>query len=223
MREAPRGIHRRPASRAPALLALLSALLVLSAGTAAREIIDRVLAVVNGRLITLSDARTALGLGLVETSGRAGDVPAALDALIDRTLVLQEVDWYAPPEPDEATIAARVEAIEGKLGSPQQAGSRLAALGVSGEWLRRWVRDDLRIQAYVDQRFSGSFEPTDEEIENYFRQHADAFTRDGQPLTPAAAQQLARQRVMAVRRSRLVADWISGLRRRAEITRPGGG
>jgi hypothetical protein len=221
MREATAMLNRWLARLARACLVLALALLVPATGTAKGEIIDRVLAVVSGRLITLSDVRTSLELGLVDTARRAGGTAATLDALIDRTLVLQEVDRYAPPEPDKAMVAARADTIERELGSPQQVAARLAALGVSDEWIRRWVRDDLRIQAYIDQRFSGSFEPTQDEIENEFRQHPDAFIRDGQTLAPAAAQQFARERVMAARRVQLVADWIAGLRRRADISRPG--
>ena len=71
------------------------------------------------------------------------------------------------------------------------------------------------MHAYIDQRFAGAAEPTDEELENYFRQHPDEFTRNGQEMNEAPARQLARTRVMATRRQVLVDDWLTGLRRRA--------
>jgi hypothetical protein len=84
------------------------------------------------------------------------------------------------------------------------------------------VRDDLRIHAYIEQRFAGAMEATDDEIENYFRQHAGEFVRNGQPVPSAEAQSIARERVMAARRQALTDEWLSGLRKRAEITRPAG-
>ena len=82
------------------------------------------------------------------------------------------------------------------------------------------MRDDLRIQAYTDQRFAGSFEPTAEELENYHRAHALELSRDGRQLTTDEAHRLAREFVMTARRRTLVADWLEGLRRRATIVRP---
>ena len=88
----------------------------------------------------------------------------------------------------------------------------MVALGVDMPWLEQWVRDDLRIQTYIEQRFAGAMEATDDEIENYFREHASEFVRGGQRLPAAEAQSMARQR--------LTDEWLSGLRKRAEIARP---
>ena len=63
-------------------------------------------------------------------------------------------------------------------------------------------------------------QPTDEELESYFREHRAEFAGNGQELTEAVAQQLARERVIAIRRRALLTDWIAGLRRRADISRP---
>ncbi len=80
-----------------------------------------------------------------------------------------------------------------------------------------------RIQAYTEQRFAGSLEPTGDELENYYREHAAEFVRDGRELTTEEAHALAREHVMAARRRALVADWLDGLRRRATIVRPARG
>jgi hypothetical protein len=188
---------------------------------AAADVLDRVLAVVDGHLPPLSDVRTAVELRLVTSDTSASDpTDAVLSQLIDRRLVLEEVDRYAPPEPDAAAVAMRVAAVERQSGPPNGIAARLASLGVDAEWLQQWMRDDLRIQSYIEQRFAGSMEASDEEIENYFRVHADAFMRGDQPIPAAEAQQLARARIAAARRRALTDEWLNGLRKRAEITRP---
>ncbi len=188
---------------------------------AAADVLDRVLALVDGHLITLSDVRTAVELRLVAFDTSAGDpTDAVLSQLIDRRLVLEEVDRYAPPEPDAAAVASRVAVIERQSGSPNGLAARLASLGVDAEWLHQWMRDDLRIQSYIEQRFAGSMEATDEEIENYFREHANEFMRGEQPMPASEAQPLVRARVAAARRRALTDEWLNGLRKRAEITRP---
>jgi hypothetical protein len=199
----------------------LGVALLLLADVARADVIDRVLAVVNGHLITLSDVRRVNDLDLV-AAGPNDSSAAVLSQLIDRRLVLEEVERYAPPEPDPATIADRVAAVQQRLGGQTGFDARLAALGVDLSWLEQWVRDDLRIQAYIEQRFAGAMEATEEEIESYFREHASEFVRNGQPLPAADAQSIARDRVMAARRQALTREWLEGLRKRADITRPAG-
>jgi hypothetical protein len=201
--------------RIAVFLGLLLAALPLRA-----QVIDRVLAVVNGRMVTLSDVRTTGMLGLTPAPTDERGVAAALDRWIERLLVLQEVERFAPPEPSPTAVDARLSAALARLGSPSDAKARLAALEVDEAWVRQWVRDDLRIQSYTEQRFAGALEPTAEELENYYREHAAEFVRDSRELPPEEAQTLARQRVMAARRLALVADWLDGLRRRATIVRP---
>ncbi|HEY8430367.1 MAG TPA: hypothetical protein VIL20_18435 [Sandaracinaceae bacterium] len=193
--------------------------LLLTAGAPRAEVIDRVLAIVDGTLVTLSDVRAAVVLQLVAVPDRGDPLEAGLERWIDRLLVLQEVERFAPPEPDPAVVNVRLADVLSRLGPPEVRRRQLEALGVSEAWLRDWVRDDLRIQAYIDQRFSGSLEPTDEELENYARENPGAFGGEGQ-LTPADEQAIARTGAMAARQRALVADWVDGLRRRAEILRP---
>lgn len=190
---------------------------VLSAVVGA-QVIDRVLATVDGRLVTLSDVRATTVLGLTQASGTMTD--QALERWIERLLALQEVERFAPPEPSRAAIDARVAAVLAPLGTAHQARDTLAGLGIDASWVERWVRDDLRIQAYTDQRFAGSLEPTADELENFHREDASDLLRDGRQLTTDEAHRLARESVMTARRRTLVADWLEGLRRRATIVRP---
>jgi hypothetical protein len=197
----------------------LLALILTAAAAASAEVIDRVMAIVDGHLITLSDVRRAMTLRLVDRDSAPAAETAALERLIDRVLILQEVERYAPPEPERAALDIQVRDVERRVGSGNLV-STLSDVGASEAWLRQWVRDDLRMRAYIDQRFAGAAEPTDEELENYFRLHPDEFTRNGQEMNEASARQLARTRVMATRRQVLVDDWLTGLRRRATIVRP---
>lgn len=197
---------------------LVVAGVLLCVGAAHAQVIDRVLATVDGQLITLSDVRVTTTLGLTPADAVGGD--AALERWIERLLVLQEVDRFAPPEPAEAAVEARVSAVLAPLGSPDVVTATLTRLGIDRAWVERWARDDLRMQAYTEQRFAGSLEPTGDELENYYREHASEFVRDGRDVTTEEARAMAREHVMAARRRALVADWLDGLRRRATIVRP---
>ena len=118
------------------------------------ETIDRVLAVVAGQLITLSDVTAAADLGLQTADGADDPVRAVLAKLIDRELVLAEVDRYAPPEPTAEAVDREVARVRQRFASPATFDAALARSGIDEKHLRETLRQDLRLRAYLDQRFS---------------------------------------------------------------------
>jgi hypothetical protein len=151
--------------------------LVCVHAAAAAETIDRVLAVVAGQIITLSDVTAARDLQL-ETADSAPDpIRAVLSKLIDRELILAEVERYAPGEPGPDAIAGELAGIRARFPSSEAFEAALARSGIDERHVRETIRQNLRIRMYVDQRFS----PSDE------------------------------------RRPALIAEWVAGLRRRADV------
>ncbi|MEQ1871043.1 MAG: hypothetical protein ABL961_13595 [Vicinamibacterales bacterium] len=134
------------------LLAVLH-LLVVHAQTA--EVLDRVLAVAAGDVILLSDVRAARDLGLVPDGGAPDPDRAVLTALIDRALMLDEVDRYATGEALEADVERALDEVRTRVGSPSALTTVLARIGLSERQLRETLRQNLRIRAYLAQRFSG--------------------------------------------------------------------
>ena len=180
------------------IVAVFSVLLALSSSVRA-EIIDRVLAILPGQIITLSDVEAALDLGLVELPTGGDRIAAGLNAVVDRVLMLNEVRRIAPPEPASAAIDARVARMRERFGSPADLSRVLAARGIDDTVLRLYAADDLRLASYLDERFSAAAQPTDEEIRQ-------------------AGGESARVRLTAERRNSLIAAWAAELRRRADVT-----
>src|SRR5687768_859781 len=144
------------------------------------EVLDRVLAVVAGDLILLSDVRAAREFGFVSVQGADADA-RALAGLIDRALILAEVERFAPPEPDAASVDKGVAAVRGRFASPQALAAALARVGIEERHLREQVRQDLRMAAYLDQRFT-TVPPAEEEVGRYYREHPDLYARNGVPV-----------------------------------------
>jgi hypothetical protein len=136
---------------------ILMLALVVCANAAHAEVIDRILAVVGGQLVTLSDVTAVRQFGLVEPpAGTPDPVAYVIDRLIDRTLMLAEVDRFQPPEPDPLEMTIRVDALERRAGSAAAFDKALAVTGTTREQLRRHIRDDLRMTTYLNQRFGAA-------------------------------------------------------------------
>jgi hypothetical protein len=90
-------------------------MLVLALATTARaELIDRIMAVVGGQPITLSDVSATLQFRLVQPpAGTRDPLMFALDRAIERSLMLVEVDRFQPPEPDPVMMTIRIDEFEG--------------------------------------------------------------------------------------------------------------
>src|SRR5260221_11752008 len=74
------------------------------AAPVAAETFDRVLAVVAGQLIMLSDVIAVRDLGILPPAPAGDPVGSVLSKLIDRELMLAGLDLYAPPQPETADI-----------------------------------------------------------------------------------------------------------------------
>jgi F0F1-type ATP synthase membrane subunit b/b' len=200
---------------------LILALVLLMPGSGvpaargAQELLDRTLALVGGQPITLSDARAALALGLVRADQSADPIPGIAVQLVDRELILREVQRYAPAPPSESAVETRLEEIQKGLADAAAMTRVLDMYGFTAVRLRAWVRDDLRTQAYLAQRFASASTPTDAEIAQAYARSRAEFDKAGQTFEQAAP--IVRDRLVAARRTELIADWVSDLRRRTDV------
>ena len=152
-------------------------MIMLCGAVPSGETIDRVLAVVAGQVILLSDVTAARDLGLQTADGEGDPVRVLLNKMIDRELVLAEVDRYAPPEPDAEAVDRGVETVRARVASRQAFETILQRSGIDESHVRETVRQDLRVVAYLNQRFATAGE----------------------------------------RRTQLIGDWMTGLRRRGDV------
>jgi hypothetical protein len=179
------------------------------------ELIERTVAIVGGHVITLSDARAATALGLIDIGKPADPVDVATTSLVERELVLREVQRYAPPEPSESAIAARVETLRQRFPDAGAFTRTLEAFGFSEARIVSWIRDDLRIQAYLAQRFAAAGVPTEQEVSLAYTSRRAEFEKAG--TTFEQATPVLREQLSAARRKELIADWVADLRRRTDV------
>jgi hypothetical protein len=181
-----------------------------------QELIDRTLALVGGQPITLSDARGALALGLIDARlGSASSIPEAMELLIRRELILREVQRYAPGAPSPSSVDARLDQVRQRFPDAASMQRALAVNGLTEARLRAWVRDDLRAEAYLAQRFASASTPTDADIAREYTERKADY--DGRFASFEQAAPAIRDRLIELRRRELIEDWVSDLRRRTEV------
>jgi hypothetical protein len=98
----------------------------------------------------------ATDLGLQTADGAADPVRAVLTKLIDRELVLAEVERYAPPEPASDAVDREVQRVRQRFPTAAAFDAALRRSGIDENHLRETLREDLRMRTYLDQRFSGA-------------------------------------------------------------------
>ena len=180
---------------------------------AAQQLLDRIVARVNGVAITLTDVKAAIALGIADAPEAA-----AVQQLIDRQLVLSEVARFLPPEPPPSAVAIEAGALTTRAGA--QLPEVVASTGVDEARIRELARENLRIQSYLNQRFGVNVQLTEEEVAQYYRIHPEEFTRGGTLMPFAEAEPLARERASAGRRASTITQWMRDLRARAAISLP---
>ena len=191
----------------------------LGAGQAPRaeDLIDSVLAVVEGQIVMQSDVRAFLELRLIVVPDTADPTSAVLDALIKRQLVLEEVARYVVEEPTSTEVDARLAAIVTTLGGAQAFQGVLPMVGFTNDDLKQVVRDELRIERYLARRFLSARQPTEEEVAAYFMEHFTEFQTNG--VTPPFDQTRgeASLRLSEVLRRELIDGWVASLSARADV------
>jgi hypothetical protein len=129
----------------------LAAMLLLPALAAAQTPVDKTRLIVAGRVIMDTDIRVALELELVS---RLATTDAAVQTeLENRHLMLAEIGTTSIAEPTDAEVAERRQQWERSLGPGGSPAERLAAVHMTEADLTAWLKDDVRIQKYLRDRF----------------------------------------------------------------------
>lgn len=130
----------------------------VGARPAPAETLDRILAIAAGHVIMQSDVRAFVDLQLAGAAtgpdqDRTARDEQVLTYLIERRLVLDEVDRYVVADPPAANVERRLAAVAARFRSEEELAAVLARVGYTIDDLRQVLRDDARRDAYVESRF----------------------------------------------------------------------
>jgi len=169
---------------------LIAVLLVgaVATGAVAENIVDRIVAVANGDIITLYDLNERLKPMLARFQGKPmGEEERRavqdlrkrmLDAMVDDILINQEAVRLGV-EVSDVEVENQVKQVRQRNGlSPEQFQEQLLLEGMTREMYARKVREDILKHRIIGFMVKRKVVITDEEIEAYYNAHPDDFSRD---------------------------------------------
>ncbi|MBI4457203.1 MAG: SurA N-terminal domain-containing protein [Acidobacteria bacterium] len=203
----------------------VSFLLMIGALPAFRaEIVDRVAAVVNDRVITLSDvewsfiySQTALPDDAAKRKKATDD---RLNQMIEQELAAQEVEKEPSFVLREEEVAAELKKLELRHGGREKLESEAGQMGLSQDQLRLTIRRQLSVLKFIDLRIRPFVIVLPDEIATYYRETLVPELKDKGISTPPPQDEVREQIEKLLIEQKVdqeLDQWLSNARKRAKI------
>ncbi len=213
----------RPVLLCGMAVVLFSTLWSTRLGSVRAEEIDRVLATVNGRIITESDLRVSRDLNLLLQYGtRRGAEPSRddeLKRLIDLELVRQELENFPLAADDKSGIDAQITELRTAYAEVGGLGVLLNRLGLQEEELVSYLRLQASIKRFVEVRFNPFVTVSAAEVEDYYRKDLVPRLEKSGAAVPALSQvsKSIEELLTETKVNASLENWIQGVRGTSKI------
>jgi parvulin-like peptidyl-prolyl isomerase len=182
--------------RKVAPLAMLLAFLVLGASGAAhaQQVVDRIVARIEGDIILLSDVEK-LSHYQKFLDGKSQSNEEILQLLIDQWVVRTEAETSRFPAPSPADVQRNVDRVKKSFASPAEYEARKDEAGLTDAEISEMAGAQLYLSNYLDSRFRPAVQIDAKAIEDYYQTGvvARAKARGVQPPTFEAARDLIQE------------------------------
>jgi peptidyl-prolyl cis-trans isomerase SurA len=183
------------------------------------ELIDRIVAVVNNEVITLTDINIIQKFGLfedLEDEPEEGIQRSILDRLISQKLIIQLTSegFVVDEEELEAYLSDIIQKTD-----PDLAEEALLQFGLDWDDLKSYLGEKLLFEKIIAQRFSRGAIVSIEEIEQYYEQVYVPSQRQ-RDRSPQPMIEVLDQIETALKQEKVqgqIQDWIKNLKREANI------
>jgi len=206
-------------------LALLAAPSALRAG----DVLDRIVATVNGHIILQSDWDDALRFQAFEDGRPLDQMPpaehkAALDRLIDQELLREQMHSSEFQHASDGEVAQRIQEIHqlyAEAATAQGWQAVLARNGLSENELKQHVLQQLDTMRLVDARLRPSISVDSKSIESYYNQQLlPQLRQSGAKEVPLAeVTPKIKELLIQEQMNQLLVAWLQDLRSGSEIRR----
>lgn len=209
------------------LLRLQLAILLLAITASSGQVVDRMVAVVNKRVILESELDQATRVefllqGKPLDAITPADGMAVLDHLIDRSLLDQQIMHPDMLEPTPEELAARVKEIrEQAPGTASDEGWKtvLTRYGLTQQDVEDTLTSQVRILRFVDLRFRGLVRVDKNQINTYYQEKLLPQLRNQGAAEPALAEVSDKIEKILVEQSidEMLNRWLETLRAQSHI------
>ena len=198
-------------------LALLLAGTLLSAA-----VVDRIAAVVDRQVITVSEINQML---LVRFFARQASTSEddyrrdVLESLIAQALRFRDVERFGAEDVPKDSIEARVQEITKRFASPAAFDDAVRQAELSQDELRALVKRQLQVEQYIQERFAPLIFVSNDEIETYYRGPWSQQRRQrGMAIPPLNdVREEIRALLKSSRLQQEIDKWTTQLRARANV------
>jgi len=175
--------------------------------TLSAEVIDKVVAVIDGHIITVSDMRQERDILRRLNEKPVDDDKTLMQQLIDNYLIETQITDFPGIDVTDADVTAELQKSVGREGAPSQA-------------LRDAVRLRIRMQKYFEMRFGQFIQASDVDVQKYY---SDVFVPEAQkrgmdpvPLLSEVSD-LIKNNVIQEGLHHEITIWLEAIRRRSNI------
>jgi parvulin-like peptidyl-prolyl isomerase len=171
------------------------------------EILDRIVAVVDGHIITLSDLAQER-----EIRARLGEKPidddkALLQELLENRLIESQMADFPGMEVTDEEVNTELNELQTIQDNPSQS-------------IREAVRKRLQMQRFFDVRFRQFLRASDDEVRKYYDEvfAPEARKRGVNPVPPLEqVADMIRMNIIEEKLNHEVMNWLEAIRRRSNI------
>jgi hypothetical protein len=221
-RQKAEGRRQRWAVRLPPSAFCLSFCLLLSAFCLPAAIIDRIAAIVDRQVLTVSEITQMETVRFFpRATGQSDDDyrHAILDDLIAQALRYRDVERFGAADVSKDSIEARLLEIEKRFASPDEFNAALQKAELTPDEMRALIKRELQVENYIQERFAPMIIVSSDEIEAYYRGPFSQQRRQrGLAVPPLAqVQDEVRTDLKSQRLQQEIDKWTTELRSHANV------
>jgi hypothetical protein len=199
----------------------LFAILVLATLPASAVTVDRIAAIVDGQVVTVSEIAQMVEVRFYSRTAQSEDDHRrnVLDGLIAQSLRYRDVERFGAQDIAADVIEARLLEIQHRFLSEAEFLAAAARAELTLDEIRALVKRQLQVEAYIQERFAPLVFITNEDIDAYYRGPWSQQRRErGLPVpTLESVRDEIRTAVRASRTEEEIGKWTAQLRARASV------
>jgi len=195
---------------------------LVSSSPANAAVIDRIAAVVQSDVITVSEVDQMVALRVLpRVAGRSDDDyrKEVLDALVSQSLRYKDVERFGSENIPRDSVEARIQQIIKRFPGEADFTAALGSSQLTPDDLRVIVRRQLQVEAYIQERFSPMIFIPNEDIETFYKGPWSAQRQErGLAIPPLNdVREEIRTLLKSTQLQQEIDKWTAQLRARANV------